>query len=125
MSLFAFHVTLSILAYAAFAISFVLSVIFLVQERFLRGHKLAPGHGFQRWEGGRRAAAGLRGLHGPVEPLQRPVQRPAVLHVPSRRTFHLHDVLDIPAPRTTEVVLNARIAEMQRRTRRREDQARR
>ena len=40
--LFAFHVTLSILAYAAFAISFVLSVIFLVQERFLRGHKLAP-----------------------------------------------------------------------------------
>ena len=40
--LFAFHVTLSILAYSAFAISFVLSVIFLVQDRFLRGHKLAP-----------------------------------------------------------------------------------
>ncbi|HYL09771.1 MAG TPA: cytochrome c biogenesis protein CcsA [Candidatus Acidoferrales bacterium] len=40
--LFAFHVTLSILAYAAFAISFVLSGIFLVQDRFLRGRKLAP-----------------------------------------------------------------------------------
>ena len=38
--LFAFHVTLNILAYSAFAISFVLSVIFLVQYRRLRGHKL-------------------------------------------------------------------------------------
>ena len=38
--LFAFHVTLNILAYSAFAISFVLSVIFLVQNRRLRGHKL-------------------------------------------------------------------------------------
>src|ERR1700733_579364 len=38
--LFAFHVTLNILAYAAFAISFVLSIIFLVQERRLRSHKL-------------------------------------------------------------------------------------
>ena len=38
--LFAFHVTLNILAYAAFALSFVLSVIFLVQNRRLRGHKL-------------------------------------------------------------------------------------
>ena len=38
--LFAFHVTLNILAYSAFAISFVLSVIFLVQNRRLRGHRL-------------------------------------------------------------------------------------
>jgi ABC-type uncharacterized transport system permease subunit len=38
--LFAFHVTLNILAYSAFAISFVLSIIYLVQNRRLRGHKL-------------------------------------------------------------------------------------
>jgi ABC-type uncharacterized transport system permease subunit len=38
--LFAFHVTLNILAYSAFAISFVLSIIFLVQNNRLRGHKL-------------------------------------------------------------------------------------
>ena len=38
--LFAFHVTLNILAYAAFALSFVLSVIFLVQNQRLRQHKL-------------------------------------------------------------------------------------
>lgn len=37
---FAFHVTLSILAYSAFALSFVMSVMFLAQERLLRGHKL-------------------------------------------------------------------------------------
>ncbi len=38
--LFAFHVTLNILAYSAFAISFVLSIIFLVQNRRLRDHSL-------------------------------------------------------------------------------------
>src|SRR5712691_12742718 len=38
--LFAFHVTLNILAYSAFAISFVLSVIFLLQNRRLRDHRL-------------------------------------------------------------------------------------
>jgi ABC-type transport system involved in cytochrome c biogenesis permease subunit len=38
--LFAFHVTLNILAYSAFAISFVLSIIFLVQNRRLRDHRL-------------------------------------------------------------------------------------
>jgi ABC-type transport system involved in cytochrome c biogenesis permease subunit len=38
--LFAFHVTLNILAYSAFAISFVLSIIFLIQNQRLRGHKL-------------------------------------------------------------------------------------
>jgi len=38
--LFAFHVTLNILAYSAFTISFVLSTIFLVQNQRLRGHKL-------------------------------------------------------------------------------------
>jgi ABC-type uncharacterized transport system permease subunit len=38
--LFAFHVTLNILAYSAFAISFVLSIIYLIQNRRLRGHKL-------------------------------------------------------------------------------------
>lgn len=38
--IFAFHVTLSILAYAAFALSFVLSLIFLIQERLLRAHRM-------------------------------------------------------------------------------------
>ena len=37
---FALHVTLSILAYAAFALSFVLSLIFLGEERLLRSHRL-------------------------------------------------------------------------------------
>jgi ABC-type transport system involved in cytochrome c biogenesis permease subunit len=37
---FAFHVTLSILAYAAFALSFVVSLIFLVENRLLRNRKL-------------------------------------------------------------------------------------
>ncbi|MGB2621671.1 MAG: cytochrome c biogenesis protein CcsA [Candidatus Acidiferrum sp.] len=37
---FAFHVTLSILAYAAFALSFVFSLIFLAEEWHLRRHKL-------------------------------------------------------------------------------------
>src|SRR5271155_535570 len=37
---FAFHVTLSILAYAAFALSFVVSLIFLVQDRLLRNRTL-------------------------------------------------------------------------------------
>ena len=36
---FAFHVTLSILAYAAFALSFVFSLIFLAEQRILRSHK--------------------------------------------------------------------------------------
>src|SRR5712664_2825913 len=39
-AVFAFHVTLSILAYAAFALSFVLSLIFLGEERLLRSHKV-------------------------------------------------------------------------------------
>src|SRR2546426_7830192 len=39
-AVFAFHVTLSILAYAAFALSFVLSIIFLGEERLLRRHEL-------------------------------------------------------------------------------------
>ena len=38
--LFAFHVTLSILAYAAFALSFVLSAIFLIENRLLRNRHL-------------------------------------------------------------------------------------
>jgi HemX protein len=38
--LFAFHVTLSILAYAAFALSFVFSLIFLAEERLLRSRRL-------------------------------------------------------------------------------------
>ena len=37
---FAFHVTLSILAYAAFALSFVLSLIFLVENSLLRTRNL-------------------------------------------------------------------------------------
>jgi ABC-type uncharacterized transport system permease subunit len=39
--IFAFHVTLSILAYAAFALSFVLSLIFLVENRLLRNRHLS------------------------------------------------------------------------------------
>lgn len=39
-SAFAFHVTLSILAYSAFALSFVLSLMFLAEQRLLRGHKM-------------------------------------------------------------------------------------
>jgi ABC-type uncharacterized transport system permease subunit len=39
--IFVFHVTLSILAYAAFALSFVLSLIFLVQERILRSRRMS------------------------------------------------------------------------------------
>jgi ABC-type uncharacterized transport system permease subunit len=38
--LFALHVTLSVLAYAAFAISFVLSAIYLLQNRLLRDRKM-------------------------------------------------------------------------------------
>jgi len=37
---FAFHVALSILAYSAFALSFVLSLLFLGEERLLRNHQL-------------------------------------------------------------------------------------
>ena len=37
---FAFHVTLSILAYAAFALSFVFSLIFLGEERLLKSRKM-------------------------------------------------------------------------------------
>ena len=39
-AVFAFHVTLSILAYAAFALSFVLSLIFLLENRLLRHRKV-------------------------------------------------------------------------------------
>jgi HemX protein len=38
--LFAFHVTLNTWAYAAFALSFVLSVIYLAQDRLLRSRRL-------------------------------------------------------------------------------------
>ncbi|MGH9816852.1 MAG: cytochrome C assembly family protein [Candidatus Acidiferrales bacterium] len=38
--LFALHVTLNVLAYAAFAIAFVLSAIYLLQNRLLRDHHL-------------------------------------------------------------------------------------
>jgi ABC-type uncharacterized transport system permease subunit len=41
-SLFALHVTMSILAYSGFAISFVLSLMFLLQDRVLRGRSLGP-----------------------------------------------------------------------------------
>jgi ABC-type transport system involved in cytochrome c biogenesis permease subunit len=45
--LFAFHVTLNTWAYAAFALSFVLSMIYLVQDRVLRSHH--PGAAFWRF----------------------------------------------------------------------------
>jgi ABC-type transport system involved in cytochrome c biogenesis permease subunit len=40
-ALFAFHVTLSIWAYAAFALSFVLSLVYLAQDRLLRSRRLS------------------------------------------------------------------------------------
>lgn len=40
--LFAFHVTLSILAYAAFALAFVLSLVYLLQVRLLRHRRPGP-----------------------------------------------------------------------------------
>jgi ABC-type transport system involved in cytochrome c biogenesis permease subunit len=45
--LFAFHVTLNTWAYAAFALSFILSVIYLLQHRVLRSHR--PGAAFWRF----------------------------------------------------------------------------
>jgi ABC-type transport system involved in cytochrome c biogenesis permease subunit len=46
-SLFALHVTLNVLAYAAFALSFALSVIYLIQNRVLRARR--PGLVFWRF----------------------------------------------------------------------------
>ena len=46
-TLFALHVTLNTLAYAAFALSFALSVIYLIQNRVLRARK--PGAVFWRF----------------------------------------------------------------------------
>jgi ABC-type transport system involved in cytochrome c biogenesis permease subunit len=40
--LFALHITLNILAYSAFALAFVLSLIYLIQSRGLRARRLAP-----------------------------------------------------------------------------------
>jgi len=45
--LFDFHITLNIWAYAAFALSFVLSIVYLVQDRVLRSHR--PGAAFWRF----------------------------------------------------------------------------
>ncbi len=45
--LFALHVTLNILAYSAFALSFILSLIYLVQNRVLRERR--PGRVFWRF----------------------------------------------------------------------------
>lgn len=44
---FAFHVTLNILAYSAFALAFVLSLIYLIQNHVLRGRR--PGETFWRF----------------------------------------------------------------------------
>ncbi len=46
-ALFAFHVTLNTWAYAAFALSFVLSSVYLIQDRMLRSHR--PGAAFWRF----------------------------------------------------------------------------
>ncbi len=46
-ALFDFHITLNIWAYAAFALSFVLSIVYLVQDRVLRSHR--PGATFWRF----------------------------------------------------------------------------
>jgi len=45
--IFALHVTLNILAYSAFALAFVLSGIFLIQNKMLRGRR--PGRVFWRF----------------------------------------------------------------------------
>ncbi len=45
--LFAFHVTLNTWSYAAFALSFVVSIIYLAQNRVLRSHR--PGRAFWRF----------------------------------------------------------------------------
>jgi HemX protein len=45
--LFAFHVTLNTWAYAAFALSFVVSAVYLLQDRVLRSHH--PGAAFWRF----------------------------------------------------------------------------
>src|SRR5580693_7643630 len=45
-AIFAFHVTLNTWAYAAFALSFVLSVIYLVQDRVLRSRRLSGTYSF-------------------------------------------------------------------------------
>jgi ABC-type transport system involved in cytochrome c biogenesis permease subunit len=45
--LFAFHITLDIWAYAAFALSFILSMIYILQDRVLRSHR--PGATFWRF----------------------------------------------------------------------------
>jgi HemX protein len=45
--LFAFHITLEIWAYAAFGLSFVLSLVYLVQDRVLRSRR--PGAAFWRF----------------------------------------------------------------------------
>lgn len=45
--LFAFHITLEIWAYAAFGLSFVLSMVYLVQDRVLRSRR--PGAAFWRF----------------------------------------------------------------------------
>jgi len=41
-AIFALHVTLNILAYAAFALSFVASLIYLIENRMLRDRRLGP-----------------------------------------------------------------------------------
>lgn len=45
--LFALHVTLNIWAYAAFALSFLLSIVYLLQDHVLRSHR--PGAAFWRF----------------------------------------------------------------------------
>lgn len=42
-AMFALHVTLSVLAYAAFALAFVLSAIYLLEHRYLRRRRPGPG----------------------------------------------------------------------------------
>ncbi|MFZ0819184.1 MAG: cytochrome c biogenesis protein CcsA [Candidatus Acidiferrales bacterium] len=46
-TLFALHVTLNILAYSAFSLAFILSIIYLIQDRLLRARK--PGGMFWRF----------------------------------------------------------------------------
>ena len=53
--LLALHVTLNTWAYAAFALSFVLSLIYLVQDRLLRSHDCRAA--FWRFPAARRAGA--------------------------------------------------------------------
>ena len=68
---FAFHVTLSILAYAAFGLSFVLSIIFLAEQRLLRAREAASAVNRAGGEGGQYGHE-LTGVLAPAGEIHEP-----------------------------------------------------